>query len=919
MARLFTPSESKYYLMALDAGTGSIRAVIFDLEGNQIAVGQAEWRHLAVPDVPGSMEFDLNKNWQLACECMRQALHNAGIDPEYIAAVSACSMREGIVLYNNEGTPIWACANVDARAAREVSELKELHNNTFENEVYRATGQTLALSAIPRLLWLAHHRSDIYRQASTITMISDWLAYMLSGELAVDPSNAGTTGLLDLTTRDWKPALLDMAGLRADILSPVKETGTLLGVVSSQAAELCGLKAGTPVVVGGGDVQLGSLGLGVVRPAQTAVLGGTFWQQVVNLAAPVTDPEMNVRVNPHVIPGMVQAESISFFTGLTMRWFRDAFCAEEKLIAERLGIDTYTLLEEMASRVPPGSWGVMPIFSDRMRFKTWYHAAPSFINLSIDPDKCNKATLFRALEENAAIVSACNLQQIADFSNIHPSSLVFAGGGSKGKLWSQILADVSGLPVNIPVVKEATALGCAIAAGVGAGIFSSMAETGERLVRWERTHTPDPEKHELYQDSRDKWQAVYQDQLGLVDHGLTTSLWKAPGLYAGNFALTTGTVEAGAYVYTLAKGKGNDEKNWYLTSKWDGVTPADTPDPINNPPVVDPESPSVYRPEAGSYISNIAAANSLFSHRLHDRLGEPQYTDSLHSQGAASSMWMRHVGGHERSRAGDGQLNTQANRYVLQLGGDLAQWSSNAQDRWHLGVMAGYANQHSNTQSNRVGYKSDGRISGYSAGLYATWYQNDANKTGAYVDSWALYNWFDNSVSSDNRSADDYDSRGVTASVEGGYTFEAGTFSGSEGTLNTWYVQPQAQITWMGVKDSDHTRKDGTRIETEGDGNVQTRLGVKTYLNSHHQRDDGKQREFQPYIEANWINNSKVYAVKMNGQTVGREGARNLGEVRTGVEAKVNNNLSLWGNVGVQLGDKGYSDTQGMLGVKYSW
>lgn len=497
MARLFTPSESKYYLMALDAGTGSIRAVIFDLEGNQIAVGQAEWRHLAVPDVPGSMEFDLNKNWQLACECMRQALHNAGIAPEYIAAVSACSMREGIVLYNNDGTPIWACANVDARAAREVSELKELHNNTFENEVYRATGQTLALSAIPRLLWLAHHRSDIYRQASTITMISDWLAYMLSGELAVDPSNAGTTGLLDLTTRDWKPALLDMAGLRADILSPVKETGTLLGVVSSQAAELCGLKAGTPVVVGGGDVQLGCLGLGVVRPAQTAVLGGTFWQQVVNLAAPVTDPEMNVRVNPHVIPGMVQAESISFFTGLTMRWFRDAFCAEEKLIAER---------------------------------KTWYHAAPSFINLSIDPDKCNKATLFRALEENAAIVSACNLQQIADFSNIHPSSLVFAGGGSKGKLWSQILADVSGLPVNIPVVKEATALGCAIAAGVGAGIFSSMAETGERLVRWERTHTPDPEKHELYQDSRDKWQAVYQDQLGLVDHGLTTSLWKAPGL-----------------------------------------------------------------------------------------------------------------------------------------------------------------------------------------------------------------------------------------------------------------------------------------------------------------------------------------------------------------------------------------------------
>ncbi|RTF41340.1 autoinducer-2 kinase, partial [Serratia marcescens] len=166
------------------------------------------------------------------------------------------------------------------------------------------------------------------------------------------------------------------------------------------------------------DVQLGSLGLGIVRAGQTAVLGGTFWQQIVNLPEPAIDPEMNIRINPHVIPGMAQAESISFFTGLTMRWFRDAFCAEEKLLAERLGVDAYSLLEEMAARVPPGAYGVMPIFSDAMHFKTWYHAAPSFINMSIDPERCNKQTLFRALEENAAIVSACNLEQIAAFSGV---------------------------------------------------------------------------------------------------------------------------------------------------------------------------------------------------------------------------------------------------------------------------------------------------------------------------------------------------------------------------------------------------------------------------------------------------------------------------------------------------------------------
>ncbi|MCS3409535.1 autoinducer-2 kinase [Serratia sp. AKBS12] len=517
-------------LMALDAGTGSIRAVIFDLEGQQIASGQAEWHHLAVPNVPGSMEFDLGHNWQLACQCMRQALQLANAEAQEIRALACCSMREGIVLYDSDGEAIWACANVDARASREVSELKELQNHGFEHEVYRHSGQTLALSAMPRLLWLAHNRPDIYRRASTITMIGDWLANRLSGELAVDPSNAGTTGMLDLTSRNWRPELLDMAGLRADMLSPVKETGSLLGQVTALAAQQSGLLAGTPVVMGGGDVQLGCLGLGVVRAGQTAVLGGTFWQQIVNLPQPLTDPEMNIRINPHVIPGMAQAESISFFTGLTMRWFRDAFCAEEKLLAQRLGVDAYALLEEMAARVPPGAYGVMPIFSDAMHFNHWYHAAPSFINMSLDPERCNKQTLFRALEENAAIVSACNLQQIARFSGVQPQSLVFAGGGAKGRLWSQILSDVTGLPVQVPVVKEATALGCAIAAGVGVGLYPSLAETGERLVRWERQYQPDMTQHALYQRQKETWLEVYADQLTLVDHGLTTSLWKAPGL-----------------------------------------------------------------------------------------------------------------------------------------------------------------------------------------------------------------------------------------------------------------------------------------------------------------------------------------------------------------------------------------------------
>lgn len=518
------------YLMAIDAGTGSVRAVIFNLHGEQVAVGQHEWTHRSVLGAEGSMDFDLQDNWDLVCKCIRQAIEQANIPGKAIIGVSSCSMREGIVVYDHNSQPIWACANVDARAGEQVAYLKTLLDNEFEEHVYHQTGQTLALGALARLLWLKQHAPDIYLNIASVSMISDWVGYKLCGKIAVDPSNAGTTGMLALTSRQWQPEILQQAELNPDILPPVLETGSILGHITQQAANETGLCEGTPFAMGGGDVQLGCLGLGVVRPHQTAILGGTFWQQVVNLPQPITDPDINIRINPHVIPGLAQAESISFFTGLTMRWFRDAFCGEEKLVAERLGKDVYTLLEEMASQVPCGSYGVMPIFSDAMHFKTWYHAAPSFINLSIDPEKCNKSTLFRSLEENASIVSSCNLEQVFEFSRAHPDYIVFAGGASKGKLWSQILADVTGLEVRVPVVKEATALGCAIAAGVGAGVYSDLASAGEQLVEWETSYFPTAEHRQTYQDLKEKWISIYKEQLHLVDHGLTTPLWKATGL-----------------------------------------------------------------------------------------------------------------------------------------------------------------------------------------------------------------------------------------------------------------------------------------------------------------------------------------------------------------------------------------------------
>lgn len=515
------------YLMAIDAGTGSVRAVVFDTEGNQLSVAQEEWTHLAVEGVPNSMTFDTAKNWEITVGCIKESLKLAGVKPEEILAVSATSMREGIVLYDSEGKELWAVANVDARASGEVKFLKENFLGV-EEEFYALSGQTFALGALPRLLWLKNNRPELYEKVANISMIGDWILAKLSGVIATDPSNGGTTGIFSLKERNWVCAMANNIGLKDDIFPPVLEVGTVMGKVID---ETFGLSKQTKVVMGGGDVQLGSAGLGVTKEGQVAVLGGSFWQQVVNIKSSITPPkDRGIRVNPHVVEGLSQAEGISFFSGLVMRWFRDAFCELEKEEAKVRGIDTYAVLEEKASKVPVGSYGIMPIFSDSMKYGKWYHASPSFLNLSIDPQICNRASMFRSLQENACIVSAINLKNIEAFTGIAIEEIVFAGGASKGALWCQILADVTGCKVKVPKVTEATALGASMSAGVGAGVYDSLLEASELLVEWDREYVPNKENYELYQQIAKKWQEIYVEQLKLVDRGLTQSMWKAPGL-----------------------------------------------------------------------------------------------------------------------------------------------------------------------------------------------------------------------------------------------------------------------------------------------------------------------------------------------------------------------------------------------------
>lgn len=517
------------YLMAIDAGTGSVRAVIFDTHGNQIAVSQKEWEHKEDSRFPGSMDFDWVYNWELASNCIKNVLIEANIDPIDIASISTTCMREGIVLYDATGKEIWACANVDARSNDEVAELIRL-SPSLEKDLYYLSGQTFALNALPRLLWVKNKIPEVYNKTANISMFNDWLIYKLTGAMSCEPSNGCTTGIFNLENRVWDPSIAEKCGIKSNIFPVVYESGSVVAPVSKKGAESTGLVEGIPVVAGGGDAQLGCVGVGVVSPNQAAVFGGSFWQYEFNTDVVKTDPKCRVRVNCHAVPNIWQYEAIAFFPGLVMRWYRDAFCQLEKQMAEENSKDPYYYMNLEAEQIPAGSYGMLCTFSDVMNYISWKHASPTFTNFSLDSNKFNRFTFYRAIMENAAMITKGNMDLVSSVTGHSPKEIIFASGASKSPLWCQILADILGLPVHVPKVKESTALGAAILAGIGVGIFDNIESAVSKVVHREETYYPIPENQIIYNDIYEKWRKVYIAQLELSDKKVTRHMWIAPGI-----------------------------------------------------------------------------------------------------------------------------------------------------------------------------------------------------------------------------------------------------------------------------------------------------------------------------------------------------------------------------------------------------
>lgn len=382
----------------------------------------------------------------------------------------------------------------------------------------------------------------------------------------------------------------------------------------------------------------------------------------------------------------------------------------------------------------------------------------------------------------------------------------------------------------------------------------------------------------------------------------------------------TGRAVAGPYEYRLYKGSAAapTDQSWYLRSEKEPEPPPEPPVPPEPPiPPVPPAPPGptpnpepLYRPEVAAYLANQRMVGQMFVQSMHDRLGEPQFIESQQfpdNDSKRRAIWLRAVGKWEGSHSRDGNFDVSTDLFLLQGGGDLAQWKLFSEtDRLHLGAMLGYGTADSTARADGNPYKAKGRVNGYSAGVYGTWFQNDETKLGAYVDTWFQYGWFNNRVQGTDLPRVDYDSQGWAVSAEAGYAFKL---------RENWMLEPQAQIIYVDTNTDGITEQNGTRVDRADSNGTITRLGVRTFTTL----DLGNNRKAQPFATVNWWHSSVDSSVSFNQLPVGELYPKDRYELKVGVHADFTKGWTGWVNASGSWGAQDYHQYVGRIGVKYTW
>ena len=492
-------------LAGVDVGTTGARCMLFDPRGKRIGGHYCEYG--ADYPKPGWVEQDASLLIEKTMEACRGAVTESGVQPSDIAAIGFSSQRSVTCPVDSEGDLVRPMISwQDARTAAEVEDMKSLID---AGEYYELSGLPMGTTwLITKLLWMRKNEPELYDKTHKFIQNQDLILKAFGADdFHTDVCDMAFYGVWDIKNVEWNTRLLDLFDVSADMFGSPTLPGTRVGEIPAAVAEKTGFAPGTPICMGAGDQNCGVVGMGAIEPGMGTVTLGTAGLAILCTGQPV--PGFGgMMVTNHAVSGRWEVEGLSNAAASSYRWFRDSIGAVE-----------YEQLNELASGAVPGSKGLLflPYLATAATPHWNADARAAFIGLSLAH---GREELTRAVMEGVAFEIRDMIQQWLE-RNMDVKALRIGGGATRSPLWNQIQADVYGIPVQTVEETESTVLGAAILAGVGAGLFNSIEEGVENMVRAGGEIEPNRENHELYQDLYQAFTRAYQ---GLDKEGAFAAL-----------------------------------------------------------------------------------------------------------------------------------------------------------------------------------------------------------------------------------------------------------------------------------------------------------------------------------------------------------------------------------------------------------
>lgn len=494
------------YLLGIDVGTSGTKTVLFQENGEAVASYTGEYP-LYQPH-NGWAEQNPEDWWQATVDGIQSVLADSKIDPSQIAGLGLSGQMHGLVLLGAEQEVLRPCIIwADQRTAKETKELEELIGRERVIEITANPPMTSFTAA--KLLWVKNNEPEIYSKIAHILLPKDYIRFKLTGTFVSDVSDASGMQLMDVRNRVWSEELIEKLDINREALPELVESQDVSGYVTEPASSNTGLAAGTLVVGGAADNAAAAIGTGVYKPGRAFTTIGTSAVVYTVTDSPEIDSLGRVHTLCASVPGKWTLMSCTQAAGLSLRWLRDTVFQQEHINAEARGEDVYNEMTDLAAGVAIGSKQLLflPFLMGERSPYLDPDARGVFFGLS---PIHGKAELTRAVMEGVAF-SQKQCVDIFRENKADIEDMIVTGGGGKSYLWRQMLADLYEIPVRTLTVDQGGALGAAILAGVGSGVFESIEAACEKIIRFREPVEANSEAYSAYEPYYEIYKTLYTD------------------------------------------------------------------------------------------------------------------------------------------------------------------------------------------------------------------------------------------------------------------------------------------------------------------------------------------------------------------------------------------------------------------------